>query len=115
LKFLITAPIFHPGVPPTSVDFLFSFGTFVHLDLDIIQGYLANLRAVVRPTAQIVIQYSDKDKPEAQKIAGFSDNDPRRMRAMVESAGYRIEEEDTAILNHSSIMRFVLSRLEPSG
>ena len=98
-----------PGVPPASVDFVFSFGTFVHLDPDIIPGYLANLRAVVRPTAQVIIQYSDKDKPEAQKIAGFSDNDPRRMRAMVESAGYRIEEEDTAILNHSSIMRFVLA------
>jgi SAM-dependent methyltransferase len=98
-----------PGVPPASVDFVFSFGTFVHLDPDIIPGYLANLRAVVRPTAQLIIQYSDKDKPEAQKIAGFSDNDPRRMRAMVESVGYRIEEEDTAILNHSSIMRFVLA------
>src|SRR6202035_295358 len=34
-----------PGVPPASVDFVFSFGVFVHLNLDIIRAYLANLRA----------------------------------------------------------------------
>jgi SAM-dependent methyltransferase len=95
-----------PGVPAASVDFVFSFGVFVHLDADIIRAYLANLRAVIRPRAELVIQYSDKDKLLARQTPGFSDNDPRRMRAMVEGAGYRILEEDTTSLRHSAIMRF---------
>ena len=98
-----------PGVPAASVDFVFSFGVFVHLDLDIIRDYLANLRAVIHPETQVVIQYADKDKPKAQQNRGFSDNDPRRMRQAVESAGYWIREEDTASLDHSAIMRFQLA------
>lgn len=98
-----------PGIPAASVDFVFSFGVFVHLDADIIQAYLANLRGVVHFASQLVVQYSDKDKPRAKQNSDFSDNDPRRMRAMVEAAGYRIVEEDTSLLNHSSIVRFVLA------
>jgi SAM-dependent methyltransferase len=95
-----------PGVPPASVDFVFSFGTFVHIDLDIVKSYLENLRSVIRPDGQIVIQYPDKDKEAARLNRGFAENDPRRMRALVEGAGYRILEEDTTALPHSSIVRF---------
>ncbi|HEX3431670.1 MAG TPA: class I SAM-dependent methyltransferase [Rhizomicrobium sp.] len=98
-----------PGIPAGSVDFVFSFGVFVHLDLDIIQAYLANLRAVIHRKTQLVIQYADKDKPKARENRGFSDNDPRRMRQAVEESGYRIVEEDTGLLNHSAIMRFELA------
>jgi|SRR5579871_2396975 len=94
-----------PGIEAGSVDFVFSFGCFVHLDADIIRAYLANLHAVVRPSAQLVIHYSDRDKP-AGRHPGFSDNDPRRMRAMVEEAGFHIEEEDTTFLDSAAIMRF---------
>ena len=95
-----------PGVRPSSVDFVFSFGVFVHLDLDLIGAYLVNLREVIHPGTQVVIQYADKDKPRAQQNRGFSDNDPRRMRELVERAGYRIQQEDTTSLDHSAIMRF---------
>ena len=95
-----------PGVPAASIDFVFSFGVFVHLDLDIIHAYLASLRSVIHPRSQLVIQYSDKDKPGAQRNKSFSNNKPRRMRAAVKDAGYRILEEDTTSLDHSAIMRF---------
>jgi phospholipid N-methyltransferase len=98
-----------PAVPPASVDFVFSFGVFVHLDLDIIRAYLANLRGVIHANTQLVIQYADKDKPKAQKNKSFSNNNPRCMRAAVEEAGYRILEEDNASLDHSAIMRFALA------
>jgi predicted methyltransferase len=99
-----------PGIPVGSVDFVFSFGVFVHLDADIIRAYLAKLHTVIHPATQLVIHYSDKTKPAAQHSPGFSDNDPRRMRAMVEEAGYRIEEEDTTILDATAIMRFTPAR-----
>jgi hypothetical protein len=93
-------------VPEGTVDFVFSFGTFVHLDADLIRAYLTNLRGVVRPEAQLVIQYSDMDKERARANPGFSDNDPRRMRKMVVDAGYAIAAEDAETLPHSALMRF---------
>lgn len=95
-----------PGVPPACADYVFSFGVFVHLEPDLIQSYLANLREVVKPSANVVIQYADKGKVMAQINPNFSDNDPGRMRRMVEAAGYCILDEDTTSLWHSSVMRF---------
>jgi SAM-dependent methyltransferase len=51
-----------PDVPPDTVDFVFAFGVFVHLDAEVIRAYLASLHTVIRPGANLVIQYSDKDK-----------------------------------------------------
>jgi phospholipid N-methyltransferase len=95
-----------PGIEPGTVDFLFSFGTFVHLEADLIEQYLANMKAILKPGANVVIQYSDKTKIMAQLNDEFSDNTPERMRRMVETAGYRIVEEDLTTLWHSSIVRF---------
>lgn len=97
-----------PGIPDASVDFIFSFGCFVHLDLPLIKAYLANMRPILKPGANVVLQYSDKTKVMAQEVAGFSDNDPERMRALVSGAGYTILEEDLTSLWHSSIIRFSL-------
>ena len=98
-----------PNVPLASIDFLFSFGCFVHLDAPIIAAYLANMRAIIHLDTQVVIQYSDKTKPLAANNPRFADNDPVRMRTMVERAGYRILQEDTTSLRNSAIMRFVLA------
>jgi SAM-dependent methyltransferase len=93
-----------PGIPAGSVDFAFSFGVFVHLDLDIIDRYLGNLRPLLKPTGCAVIQYADRNKPLARN-PGFSPNDPERMRAMARAHGYAILEEDTVTLWHSAIIR----------
>jgi ubiquinone/menaquinone biosynthesis C-methylase UbiE len=95
-----------PGVPDHAIDFLFSFGTFVHLDVEIIDRYLANMKRLLKPDSVVVIQYSDKTKPLGQSNAGFSQNDPDRMRGLVSSHGYVIREEDVKTLWHSSIVCF---------
>ena len=95
-----------PGVADHSVDFIFSFGTFVHLDIEIIDRYLGNMKRVLRPESNVVIQYADKTKPAAQQNQTFSDNDPSRMRALAVSHGYAVIEEDLKTLWHSSIIRF---------
>jgi len=95
-----------PGIDENSIDYLFSFGTFVHLDFGLIEEYLVAMRTIVRPSANIVIQYSDKTKIVAQLTESFSDNSPEKMRQAVLAAGYRIVEEDTTTLWHSSIIRF---------
>jgi methyltransferase family protein len=96
-----------PGIEPASVDFVFSFGCFVHLDMPIIKDYLRSIGAVLKPTGSAVLQYSDKRKVPAQ-IPGFSDNDPERMRAAVKEAGFAILEEELELLPNASVVRFRL-------
>jgi cyclopropane fatty-acyl-phospholipid synthase-like methyltransferase len=97
-----------PGVPPASIDFIFSFGTFVHLDQDTIARYLVNMRGLLAPGGHVVIQYSDKSKPIARRSKAFSQNDPDTMRRLVASHGYEIQEEDTNTMWHSAVIRFGL-------
>ncbi len=97
-----------PNVPNESVDFVFSFGTFVHLDIDIIDRYLQNIKPLLKPESNVVLQYSDKTKPLAKMNRGFSENDPDQMRNLVQSHGYYIYEEDIKTMWHSSLVRFGL-------
>ena len=97
-----------PGISPNSIDFVFSYGTFVHLDIDIIDRYLGNMKPLLKTKANVVIQYSDKTKPLARMNEGFSDNDPDKMRSLILSHGYIVYEEDTKSISHSSIIRFGL-------
>jgi phospholipid N-methyltransferase len=95
-----------PGVPPQSIDFVFSFGVFVHLDLDLIDAYLQSFTSVLKCGANVVLQYADKTKPLAKLNNGFAQNTPEQMRNLILAHGYRIEEEDTGTMWHSSIVRF---------
>lgn len=95
-----------PGIPDGSVDFIFSFGTFVHLDLPIIAGYLRNMKRLLKRSSSVFIQYADKTKPAAKRNKAFSDNDPERMRQLILANGYQIYEEDTERLHHSSMILF---------
>ena len=97
-----------PGVPDKSIDFLFSFGVFVHLDFPIIETYLDNIRRVIKPSANVVLHYADTNKVMARLNEGFAENDPDRMRRAVLDRGYRIIEEDLTTMWHSSIIRFGL-------
>ncbi len=97
-----------PGIAERSIDYLFSFGTFVHLDAPIIETYLANMKKILKPGANAVIQYSDKTKIMAQLNESFSENTPEKMRTMVLNAGYTIREEDLTTMWHSSVIRFTI-------
>jgi SAM-dependent methyltransferase len=98
-----------PGVPDGSIDFVFSFGTFVHLELDVIDGYLSEIRRVLKPTGRAVIQYADKNKPAAKRNKGFSQNSPQKMRPLVlKTHGFWIEWENVTAFNHSAVMQFSL-------
>jgi cyclopropane fatty-acyl-phospholipid synthase-like methyltransferase len=99
-----------PEVPEGSVDYLFSFGAFVHFDIPLIEGYLKNMRAILRPGGNAVIQYADQTKVMARINPGFSDNTPERMRQMLSAEGYQVLEEDLTTLWHSSVVRFTIPR-----
>lgn len=100
-EYVLTTGTDFPGVPQHSVDFAFTYGVFVHLDLELIEGYLNSLKSVLRPDAHFVVQFSDMRKEAARKNPGFSDNDPARMAALLEKYEFRIDEQDE--FKHSAI------------
>jgi len=89
------------GVGDSSVDFVFSFGTFVHIDPDGIQQYLNEIERVLTPGGTAVIHYSDKRKMVARLYRGFSNMTGARMEKMVP---IRIVEHNTSLLHHSNII-----------
>jgi len=99
-----------PGIDDRSVDYLFSFGTFVHLDGYLIQAYLGNMKRILKAGARanVVIHYSDKTKVMGQLNESFAENTPAKMRSMLLEAGYKVCEEDLTTLWHSSIIWFTL-------
>ena len=102
-----------PGVPDKTVDFVFSYDCFVHLDIPLIEGYLSEIARVLAPHGRAVIHYADKTKEMAQKQgANFSPTTPETMRGLVEAAGFEITKEDTQRISHSAIMdiRYVNAR-----
>ena len=103
-----------PGIPENSIDYVFSFGVFVHLDLNIIEEYVKNLQTIIKPTTNIVIQYSDKTKKQAQLNATFSENYPEKMRQLVKNYDFKILDEDLTTLPHSSVIHFSQLSLQKS-
>lgn len=109
LSFCKTNGTEFPGIQARSVDYAFTFGTFVHLDPPIIAAYLASLRPILAPGANVVIQYADKDKPMAAENDGFAMTTGPIMRGMIEAAGYTVVEEDTETLPHSNVVRLQIA------
>jgi hypothetical protein len=106
IKFVKNNGTDFPEIPQGSIDYLFSFGTFVHLDFNLIEAYLVSIKPIIKPHANVVIQYSDKTKVMGQAAKSFSENTPEQMRTAILANGYRILEEDTTSLWHSSVVRF---------
>jgi SAM-dependent methyltransferase len=95
------------GIADESVDFAFSFGVFVHLELAVIENYFQELRRVLKPDGCAVIQYSDKTKEAARQHGEwFTDTTPDIIIPLVQECGHRVIEEDRLSLIHSSVVRF---------
>jgi SAM-dependent methyltransferase len=94
-----------PGIAPHSVDYVFSFGCFGHLNLTLIDSYLGQIKSILAPGGNAVIHFSDKNKLIAQDPA-FSDNSPDKMRLMVLRHGFEIVEVDTGTMWNGAIIHF---------
>ncbi len=93
------------GVECSAVDFVFSFGTFVHIEAEGIAGYLSEIERVLVTRGTAVIQYSAKDKQRARSIDGFADMDASRMEDLARSSRLQIVRHDTELLDHSNIIQ----------
>lgn len=93
-----------PSIEDFSIDFVFSFGTFVHIDPVDIEMYLESLKTKLSVNGTAVIHYSDKTKPLGLSERVFSYNSPDLMKALVKHHGFSIIDEDLTTLAHSALI-----------
>lgn len=106
LRLLHTDGTSLPGIAPGSLDFVFSFGTFVHIDAPQIAAYLRALRPLLRPSADVVLHYADKTKPTAAQNIHFAHTDALLMETLLCGEGYRVIRHETGLIHHSNLVHF---------
>lgn len=103
MRFYNTSGYEMQGIASDSIDFIFTFGTFVHIEPDGIFTYLAEIRRVLKPGAVAVVQYADKTKKRAQTLKGFTDMNPVKMEKYIRAQDLKLIEHNTHLLNQSNI------------
>ena len=107
LRFYQTSGYELGGIDDGSIDFVFSFGTFVHIEPEGIGEYLGEIARVLRSGGTGTIQYADRTKPFIQAVpdfGGFSDMNAPRMEGLVADHGLEIVEHDRKLLDHSNVV-----------
>lgn len=94
-----------PGVPAGSIDFAFSFGTLVHLEVDLIEAYLRSLAPLMRVGGQACLHVANTRKPAGRAKDGFADNDPERMAALLARTGFSVRDLDDGTLATATVVR----------
>lgn len=107
LRFYQTSGYELAGVETESIDFVLSFGTFVHIDPEGIDAYLGEIHRVLSPGAAATIHYGDRSKKffdgRPPDFAGFSDMNAEKMERLVAGHGFDLVEHDLRLLNHSNV------------
>jgi SAM-dependent methyltransferase len=107
LRFYRTSGYELDEIDDGSVDFVFSFGTFVHIDPPGIDEYLGEIRRVLRPGGTTTLQYADRTKPYLQTVpdfGGFSDMNAPKMEGLLDGHAFEIVEHDRSLLDHSNVV-----------
>lgn len=94
-----------PSVPNGSVDFIFSFGTFVHLEMETIAHYTESMSLVMKSGADLALQISNKHKEHAMtEKPSFSENSPEFMVDTFTRNGIKVIDIDNDVLFHSTMI-----------
>jgi SAM-dependent methyltransferase len=92
------------GIDSASVDFVFTFDVFVHLEPEVISRYLLEIERVLRPGGVAVVHYGDVRKDIALHNPGFSRMTRQKMEALIAATGLRILDHDETIMFHSNLV-----------
>jgi len=87
IQFVKTSGSDLPGVPDSSIDFVFSFDTFVHLERRVVGKYLSEICRVLRHGGVGVLHHADQNRTEAPHRSNITD---RIMKGLVEKAGLEL-------------------------
>ncbi|MCU1348835.1 MAG: Methyltransferase type 11 [Acidobacteria bacterium] len=101
--YLTTGSEMH-GVADASIDFVFTFDVFVHLEPEVIGAYLHEIARVLRPGAAAVVHYGDIRKDIALHNPGFSRRTRAAMETLIARTPLRIVDHDETIMFHSNLV-----------
>lgn len=93
-----------PGIEDESIDYIYSFDVFVHLDLPIIEQYVKNIHKALKKDGILNLHFSNKRKVMAWKNKGFSFNYPESMVVLLQRNNFDIQIVDDELVPHSSII-----------
>jgi hypothetical protein len=113
------------AVPARTFDFFFSFGVLCHQTGDAIREIMANAVPKMQPGAVAVHQYGDwkklerlgwhddrhgvlaatRELPDDDEWNFWPRNDPEKMAAICEEAGWIVEEPDVGLFRRDSVIR----------
>lgn len=92
------------GIDDGTVDFVFTFDVFVHLEPEVIGNYLQEIERVLRPGGVAVVHYGDVRKDIALHNPGFSRMTRQRMEELIAATGLRTIDHDETIMFHSNVV-----------
>jgi SAM-dependent methyltransferase len=95
------------GIAAGSVDFVFTFDVFVHLEPEVIGRYLREIDRVLRPDGVAVIHYGDIRKDIALHNPGFSRMTREVMEELIAASTLRVIDHDENIMFHSNLVALV--------
>ncbi|HKP12676.1 MAG TPA: class I SAM-dependent methyltransferase [Blastocatellia bacterium] len=92
------------GVATASVDLVFTFDVFVHLEPEGIGAYLIEIERVLKPGGVAVIHYGDIRKEIARENPGFSRMTRALMEQLIAATRLRVRDHDEEIMFHSNLV-----------
>ena len=92
------------GIGGESIDLVFTFDCFVHVDLEDILGYLHEIERVLKPQAKAVIHYGDINKDIARENPGFTRNTQAQMQQLIQQTKLAELAHDTEVMFHSNLV-----------
>ena len=95
-----------PGIPLNKIDYVFSYGTFVHIDLGDIIHYLCNLIPKLSNNANIILSYPEKLTKEGRLNNSFAQNSRLVMKKIINDFGFEIQSEVVNVRNCSNVIHF---------
>ena len=96
-----------PEIPLNEINFVFSFGTFVHIDLGDIVDYFCNLIPKLSNNASIILQYSEKLTEDGKLNESFAPNSRLVMKKLIDDFGFEIQSEVLNVQNCSNVIHFI--------
>ncbi len=97
------------GISDDTVDLVVSYDVLVHLEPEIILGYLKESERVLKPGGKCVLHYSDIKKRPALENPGFSRMTREKMDALVTQTGLVPIQYDEVRLPHSNLIALTKS------
>ncbi|MDT5063724.1 MAG: hypothetical protein QOH63_4183 [Acidobacteriota bacterium] len=92
------------GVETASVDLVFTFDVFVHLEPEGIKAYLIEMERVLKPSGIAVVHYGDISKDIARDNPGFSRMTRALMEELIAATRLRVVSHDEDIMFHSNLV-----------